>query len=519
MSAGPQVVGGTSADRVALIEALSSEGEGLLIALPTLDRHGELDAAASLASLVSGLDDSAARANARSGGPSPRVLIVSSTWAQPPIYTHAGLVRERPASALAGRHPSSDPWCRWEESAAAEADSRSCAWRCLRPAPVRRRCGADRWNRLLDARRPAVPLGFSPPIQALHLEDFHRGLRWAASRFDDLPPVTHLAPEDAVPLREALAWLGARRRRVPYSVLSLWRRCRRLFGGPAPHGLGRLRYPATVSGETAASLDFLPEHGTASALGIGAPDVRSDPHGLRPDVIEVARRTVFKWLHDRWWRVEVEAPEHLPAQGPALLMGVHRGLVPFDAMMILHAVVGASGQIPRFLIHPALLRFPLIGDFMRALGGVVACRENADWVLSRGEILGLFPEGVRGAFSPIRDAGVVQRFGRAEFVRLAVRHRAPCHLFVTVGSAEVYPILTAFDWPRWKRWSGWPNLPIPATPIPLPVKWRTRCLEPLSIDAPKADRAAVKRYATDVYDRLQSTLDELRKRRRGWFRG
>ncbi|MEM8994672.1 MAG: 1-acyl-sn-glycerol-3-phosphate acyltransferase [Acidobacteriota bacterium] len=236
-------------------------------------------------------------------------------------------------------------------------------------------------------------------------------------------------------------------------------------------------------------------------------------------MIDVARRTAFRFLHDYWWRVDVEGLGHIPRRGPALLLGVHRGIVPFDAMMILHAVAGETGRVPRFLIHPALLRLPFIGDLMRARGGLVACRENADWVLGRGDILGLFPEGAKGAFSPLRDAGAVRRFGRAEFVHLAIRHRAPCALFVTVGSAEVFPVLAALDWSWWKRWSAWPCLPIPATPIPLPVKWRTRCLEPFEVDAAAGDRSAIRRIAERVRGQLQSTLDAMRAERRGWFRG
>jgi 1-acyl-sn-glycerol-3-phosphate acyltransferase len=47
------------------------------------------------------------------------------------------------------------------------------------------------------------------------------------------------------------------------------------------------------------------------------------------------------------------------------------------------------------------MKFPFLFDFMIKLGGIPACRENADWVLQHDEVVGIFPEGIHGALRRI----------------------------------------------------------------------------------------------------------------------
>ena len=165
---------------------------------------------------------------------------------------------------------------------------------------------------------------------------------------------------------------------------------------------------------------------------------------------------------------------------------------------------------------------------MTRLGGMIACMENADRVLGREGLLGMFPEGIRGAFTYYRDAYELKRFGRDQYVRMALRNRAPLVPFVTLGSAETFPILAKLDWRWWKRFSEWPCLPItptfPFLPFPLPSKWHTLFLPPMHIEkqyAPEAadDPAVVKEISARVRATLEQTLSEMRSRRRSIFHG
>ena len=70
----------------------------------------------------------------------------------------------------------------------------------------------------------------------------------------------------------------------------------------------------------------------------------------------------------------------------------------------------------------AILVAPASADFMAKLGGVMACQENGAWVLQHDELLAVFPEGIRGAFSMYDKVYTLGKFGRDEFVRMALRN-------------------------------------------------------------------------------------------------
>src|SRR5581483_5588517 len=242
-----------------------------------------------------------------------------------------------------------------------------------------------------------------------------------------------------------------------------------------------------------------------------APEPRFDEFGMDRDYIRFYGKTLFKFVSEFYWRIEDKGLEYIPASGPAILTGMHRGFMPFDGVMTLHTVVKKTGRYPRFLTHPGLLKFPFLASFMTKLGGVVACQQSADHLLEDNQLLGIFPEGIHGAFTLYRDSYKLQAFGRDAFVKLALRHRAPIIPFVTLGSAEIFPILAKIKSRRWTRYSDWPFIPItptfPFLPVPLPSKWHTQFLPPISVEQypPEAaeNRAVVKAISRQVRASMQ----------------
>jgi 1-acyl-sn-glycerol-3-phosphate acyltransferase len=296
-----------------------------------------------------------------------------------------------------------------------------------------------------------------------------------------------------------------------------------------------LRYSWTISGrKMERELGFRPQHSSVEALlqlhGNRAETratVEFDLFGMDKDYIRFYGKTLFRFLSDFYWRIEDRGMEYIPAEGRALLVGMHRGFMPFDGVMALHTIVKKTGRYPRFLTHPGLLKFPFLANFMTKLGGVVACQESADRVLESNELLGIFPEGIHGAFTHYRDAYKLQAFGRDAFVKLALRHQAPIVPFVTVGSAEIFPIFGKIKLRRWTRYTEWPCIPItptfPLVPVPLPSKWHTQFLPPISTDQypPDAadDRALVKAISREVRMRMQQAVDDMLARRNSVFFG
>lgn len=264
-----------------------------------------------------------------------------------------------------------------------------------------------------------------------------------------------------------------------------------------------------------------------NSLAITPQAQQLDDFGMDRRYIDRWGKTLFNFLCKYYWRIETRGLEHVPLQGGAVLVGTHRGFMPWDAVMTLHLIVRNTGRVPRFLVHPGLLKFSVMANFITRLGGVLACRQNADCILAANELLGVLPEGVEGAFSLYRDAYKLASFRRDDFVKMALQHRVPIIPFVIVGNAEILPMFARIKSRWWTKHFEWPYIPIstfPIVPVPLPSKWHLRFLEPINVQqdySPQAarDRSVVKAISLKVRTAMQDSLDEMVARRRSIFFG
>ena len=396
----------------------------------------------------------------------------------------------------------------------------------LRPAAVLD--GANYFSRLLGGAVAVTYPGHDPTIQLLSPVDLAGAIRAVIER--RARGVFNVAPAGGVPLKRALQLAGPVRLPVPRTLQRLARAVLAPAGlAASSEQLTYIQYLWTVSGDKLRrDVGFTPSRSSAQAIldlrGRSTADLpQFDEFGMDPDYIRRYCRQLFHVLHEYYWRVEVDGLDRIPREGRGVLVGMHRGFMPFDGTMALYDLVRRVGRIPRFLIHPSLTKFPFLADFMGKLGGIMACQENGDYVLQRDELLGVFPEGIRGAFTMYKRAYTLGKFGRDEYVRMALRNRAPILPFVTVGSAEIYPILGRVNWNWFTRYTEWPFFPV-TNPVPLPTKWHTRFLPPMHIELeypPEAadDPALVRKISVEVRQRMQATIDDMLLRRRSIFSG
>jgi len=237
------------------------------------------------------------------------------------------------------------------------------------------------------------------------------------------------------------------------------------------------------------------------------------------DVVLRRARPVLDFLYDQYWRVSLAGAENLPPCGPCLLVANHSGLLPYDGLMLAHGIERShpNHERPRFLAADWLITLPFVQSYLARLGGVRACRENAERLLESKRFVVAFPEGVKGAAKVFRERYRLKRLGRGGVLRVALETGAPLVPVGIVGAEEAHPIL--FKWTTPARAVGLPFLPVtPTFPwlgplglLPLPTKWVIRIGEPLALGhlAPDsaADELLISRLTEDLRVQIQGLVD------------
>ena len=241
-------------------------------------------------------------------------------------------------------------------------------------------------------------------------------------------------------------------------------------------------------------------------------------------------RPVLDFIYRRYFRIQTEGITNVPSEGRAVIVGNHSGSIPIDGLMLRTALRTdhpASRDL-RWLAEDFLFYLPFAGVFMNRAGAVRACQENAERLLSRDNLIAVFPEGVQGIRKLFRDRYRLQRFGRGGYIRLCLRTRAPLIPCAIIGGEEASPLLYRFD--TLADLLRIPYLPVtPTFPalgalglVPAPTKWRIKFGEPIPFDnyGPEAadDDLLVGRLSERVRTTIQSMLENgLKKRRSVWF--
>jgi len=233
-----------------------------------------------------------------------------------------------------------------------------------------------------------------------------------------------------------------------------------------------------------------------------------DPFGANREWIGFGAGTV-RFLYDHWFRVQSHGAYNVPPTGPVVLASNHSGTLPFDGAMIWMDVL--ENTSPPRLVRPVLDHFvpllPIVGTYFARGGAVGGSRGNVRALLEAGEALLIFPEGVRGIGKPYRERYQLQHWtvGHAE---LALRHRAKVVPVAVIGAEEQMPQIARIE--RGAKLFGAPYLPVPATPLPLPVRYHIHYGAPISLYeryAPEeADEPEVLRTAAEEVKRAVEAL-------------
>jgi 1-acyl-sn-glycerol-3-phosphate acyltransferase len=202
-----------------------------------------------------------------------------------------------------------------------------------------------------------------------------------------------------------------------------------------------------------------------------------DAFGLHPAYIATGVAS-FKKLHSSYFRVKSYGEEHVPSSGRGILAGNHSGTLPVDGLMLWLDVVLKARRVPRPVADHFVPTLPYLGVLFSRGGMVGGSRGNVRALLEAEELLMIFPEGVPGIGKNYSERYQLQdwRVGHAE---LAIRHKAPVIPVAFVGPEEQMPQIARLGGK--KKIFGLPYIPIPASPIPLPVRYHIHYGEPIAL--------------------------------------
>ncbi len=247
----------------------------------------------------------------------------------------------------------------------------------------------------------------------------------------------------------------------------------------------------------------------------------TDPFGMDREIIEIAR-PFLTFMYTTWWRVTATGLEHVPAQGRALLVANHSGVLPWDGAMIATAVANEhpaqNERIVRSLHLHWFTTLPVIAPTLAALGQVPGIPENAIRLLEQDELVCVFPEGLKGVGKLFKDRYKLARFGRGGFVQAALRTQAPIIPVAVVGAEEIYPMLANAE--GIAKLFGFPYFPItPFFPwlgllgvIPLPTRWSITFCPPIATNeyepAAADDPITVLALSEQVREIIQETINQ-----------
>lgn len=258
-----------------------------------------------------------------------------------------------------------------------------------------------------------------------------------------------------------------------------------------------------------------------SAYGPDAQNILEQPDGGHDPTFLDRTAPLLEFLWSRYFRVRLLGIENVPSTGAAVLVGNHSGGIPYDGALLLHGI---------HRDHPAHRRVrPLVANFafrqgwmsnvIARIGGVRASRENALPLLAAGELVAVFPEGLKGVGKLYRERYRTARFGRGGFVRLAAEAHVPLLPVAIVGAEEIHPVIGKIT--RLAEPLGLPYIPItPTFPwlgplglLPVPTKWTIQIGSP--IPPPTAgDHGGLVTVAERVRSEIDGMIADLLVQRR-----
>lgn len=246
-----------------------------------------------------------------------------------------------------------------------------------------------------------------------------------------------------------------------------------------------------------------------------------DPFALRDPVYIERTLPAVRLASQLYFRADVRGLDHIPPEGPVLLVGNHSGgTMIADTFVFGQYFYDHFGAQRRFhqLAHDLVFKVPGLRALVERYGTVPASPANMAGALRRDAALLVYPGGDHETYRPSWESDQIDFAGRTGFVKLALKHQIPIVPVVAVGGQETALFLgqggrvaRALKLDRRFRLKVLPAaigppfgltiLDLPGR-IPLPAKISIRVLKPIDL----RDRLGARPDPEEGYKLVTSTM-------------
>lgn len=237
-----------------------------------------------------------------------------------------------------------------------------------------------------------------------------------------------------------------------------------------------------------------------------------DPWGFNAETNRVVL-SLYTNVYNKYFRVQTDGIENIPAKGPVLIVSNHSGQLPIDGTLIAYAIATreTSPRMPRAMIERFFPTIPFLGNLLNGIGAVLGDPVNCAKMLTNNEAVIVFPEGIRGSGKLYKDRYQLQRFGNG-FMHLAMQHNATIIPVGVVGCEETIPAIANIK--PLAKMLGVPYVPI-ALPFVLPAKVSLNFGKPMKFDEGEAVEEEITRRVEQVKSVISDLIDKgLSERKR-----
>jgi len=172
-----------------------------------------------------------------------------------------------------------------------------------------------------------------------------------------------------------------------------------------------------------------------------------------PEFFERRFQRVCRMLM-RYHRFEATGLEHIPVEGPALIVGTH-SMVTYDNFMAISAIYDRTGRVVRGLADNFWWQSEKLGDWVNRMGAVRAEPGATRALLEAGELVAVAPGGMAEALKPSTERFQTKWGKRRGFVRLAIETGVPIVLAACPGADLAMTIydnpISAAIYDKWRQ--------------------------------------------------------------------